>query len=344
MTRSNNKQRAVWLFIISAMIVGMIVLGGLVRLTGSGLSITEWDLITGVVPPITEAGWEAAFAEYRDSPQYRQVNFDMTMGEYRFIYYMEYLHRLLGRVVGALYALPVFYMLFTRRLAWRDAWPYVWIGLGFAFQGWLGWYMVQSGLVDRPAVSHFRLTAHLLSAMALLGLTFWVALDNLHGPAGGGGEKSLRVIGIAALVVFALQTTYGGLMAGLKAGHVSNTWPMMFGTWIPAGMLSALEGIFENLLSNPTTVHFIHRWLAWLLVGLVIWLWLALRRRAAREGLQKTGNWLLAFLVVQIALGVSVVLFNVPAVLASLHQATAIGIFLALLVFLHRLGGSTPRL
>jgi len=339
-----NKRRAAWLFIISAMIVVMIVLGGLVRLTGSGLSITEWDLITGVVPPITEAGWEAAFAEYRDSPQYRQVNFDMTLEEYRFIYYMEYLHRLLGRVVGALFALPVFYLLFTRRLAWRDAWPYVWIGLGFAFQGWLGWYMVQSGLVDRPAVSHFRLTAHLISAMALLGLTFWVALDNLHGPAGVGGEKSLRRIGITALVVFSLQTAYGGLMAGLKAGHVSNTWPRMFGAWVPAGMFSALDGFTANLVSNPTAVHFIHRWLAWFVVGLILWLWLELRRRHARPGLLKTANWLLVFLAVQIALGVSVVLFNVPPVLASLHQATAIGIFLLLLILLHRLGGNTQKL
>jgi cytochrome c oxidase assembly protein subunit 15 len=235
------------------------------------------------------------------------------------------------------FALPVFYLLLTRRLAWREAWPYVWIGLGFAFQGWLGWYMVQSGLVDRPSVSHFRLTSHLLSALALLGLTFWVALDNLHGRAGG-GDSRLRGIGIAALAAFALQTTYGGLMAGLKAGHVSNTWPRMFGTWAPAGMYSAMDGLVGNLFSNPTTVHFIHRWMAWLFAGLVIWLWVEVRRRTGSGELVKTANWLLGFVCLQILLGISVVLFNVPPALASLHQATAIGIFLALLFFLHRLG------
>jgi cytochrome c oxidase assembly protein subunit 15 len=334
--QSINKKRAAWLFTISGMIAAMIVLGGLVRLTGSGLSITEWDVITGVIPPLSVAGWEEAFARYQESPQYRQVNFGMTLGEYQFIYYMEYLHRLLGRVVGALFALPVFYLLLTKRLPWREAAPYLWIGLGFAFQGWLGWYMVQSGLVDRPAVSHFRLTAHLLSALALLGLTFWVALDNQHGRARG-GDRRLRAIGAAALAAFSLQAAYGGLMAGLKAGHVSNTWPRMFGTWVPAGMFSALDGLLANLLSNPTTVHFIHRWLAWLVAGLVVWLWVAMRRRMADRRVLATGNWLLVFVAVQIVLGVSVVLFYVPAWLASLHQAAAIGIFLALLLCLHRL-------
>ncbi|HUF38530.1 MAG TPA: COX15/CtaA family protein [Anaerolineales bacterium] len=337
MIQSINKRRAAWLFVISGLIVVMIVLGGWVRLTGSGLSITEWDLITGVVPPITEAGWEQAFAVYRDSPQYRQVNVGMSLEEYKFIYYMEYLHRLLGRVLGAVFALPVFYLLFTKRLAWREAWPYVWIGLGLAFQGWLGWYMVQSGLADRPAVSHFRLTAHLLSALVLLGLTFWVGLDNLLGPARGGNRR-LRAIGVAALAVFTLQTAYGGLMAGLKAGHLSNTWPTMFGSWVPAGMFSALDGFMANLLSNSTTVHFIHRWLAWGVAGLVIWLWVAMRNHKFSRTLRTTGNGLLGLVAAQVVLGVSVVLFGVPAALASLHQATAIGIFLALLVFLHRLG------
>ena len=190
-----HKKRAVWLFVVTVMVIAMVVLGGLVRLTRSGLSITEWNIITGILPPIGQDAWEEEFAKYQQSPEYIKINYNMTLEEYEFIYYMEYLHRLLGRIVGLVFVLPVFWMLFRKTLKWRDSGPYVLIGLGFAFQGWLGWYMVASGLVDRPSVSHFRLTAHLVAALTLMGLTFWVALNNLFGNVKfRSGDRSMRRI------------------------------------------------------------------------------------------------------------------------------------------------------
>ncbi len=338
-----NRTRAIWLFIVSGMVIGMVVLGGLVRLTRSGLSIVEWNVITGVVPPIGRAAWEAEFAKYQATPEFQKINTTMTLEEYEFIYYMEYFHRLLGRLVGLVFVLPLFYWLARGKIKWRESGPYLLIGLGFAFQGWLGWYMVASGLVDRPAVSHFRLTAHLLAALGLLALTFWVGLDNLLGraaPDGSRGKSGLIGILWGILIAYVIQVSYGGLMAGLKAGHISTTWPLMGGEFAPGYMFTQFGSWLENAVSEPVTVHFIHRWFAWVVLGLVVWLWLAARRGAGprvKAGPQVIAGtrWLLGFVGVQIALGVSVVLFNVPVSLASIHQAAAIGIFLAALYRLH---------
>lgn len=333
-----HKKRAVWLFVVTVMVIAMVVLGGLVRLTRSGLSITEWNIITGILPPIGQDAWEEEFAKYQQSPEYIKINYNMTLEEYEFIYYMEYLHRLLGRIVGLVFVLPVFWMLFRKTLKWRDSGPYVLIGLGFAFQGWLGWYMVASGLVDRPSVSHFRLTAHLVAALTLMGLTFWVALNNLFGNVKfRSGDRSMRRIVWTMLAAYFVQVSYGGFVAGLKAGHVSNTWPLMFGKLVPPGLLSTFETWYENFLSNPTTVHFIHRWFAFVVFGLAIWLWMYVRKHGANPLILKANYWLLGFVTLQIILGVSVVLFNVPISLASIHQTVAIGIFLSILFVGHRI-------
>lgn len=333
-----HKGRARWLFTVSAMIIAMIILGGLVRLTRSGLSIVEWNVITGVIPPIGQEAWEAEFEKYKASPEYQKINYNMTLAEYEFIYYMEYLHRLLGRIVGLVFVLPVFWMLFRKTLKWRDAGPYVLIGLGFAFQGWLGWYMVASGLVDRPSVSHFRLTAHLLAALTLLGLTFWVGLDNYYGKVRfRSGDRTMRAIVWLMLGAFTVQVSYGGFVAGLKAGHVSNTWPLMFGRLVPPGLLTTFDAWYENFLSNPTTVHFVHRWFAFVVFGLAVWLWVYTRGHGANRKIMRADLWLIGLVTLQILLGISVVLFNVPISLASIHQAVAIGIFLAILFVGHRI-------
>lgn len=332
-----HKNRAIWLFAITGMVAAMVVLGGLVRLTRSGLSIVEWNIITGVVPPLSERAWEAEFAKYQGSPEFQKINYAMTLGEYKFIYTMEYLHRLLGRIVGLVFALPVFWMLFRKTLPWRESGPYVLVGLGFAFQGWLGWYMVASGLVDRPSVSHFRLTAHLLAALSLMGLTFWFGMDNwkARGVSRASDPALLGLVGLV-LLAYIVQVSYGGLVAGLKAGHVSNTWPLMFGRLVPPGLLGAFETWYENFLSSPTTVHFIHRWFAFvvLICGLLI-AWYAQRHESGEE-IRKAVYWLLGFVSLQITLGVTVVLFNVAVTLASLHQTIALGVFLAILVLGHR--------
>ena len=332
-----HKNRAVWLFIVTGMVIAMVILGGLVRLTRSGLSIVEWNVITGIIPPIGQEAWEEEFAKYQESPEYQKINFNMTLEEYEFIYYMEYLHRLLGRIVGLVFVLPLFWMLFKKTLRWRDSGPYLLIGLGFAFQGWLGWYMVASGLVDRPSVSHYRLTAHLLAALSLMALTFWVGLNNLLGPVrfSGGDRKMRRAVWIM-LVAYIIQVSYGGFVAGLKAGHVSNTWPLMFGKLVPPGLFSAFEVWYENFLSSPTAVHFIHRWFAFVVFGLSVWLWTYVRKHGANRTILTAIYWLLGIVTLQIVLGVSVVLFNVQIALASIHQGVAIAILAAILFLGHR--------
>ncbi len=345
MQPSISRTRAYWLFAVSGLVFTLVILGGLVRLTRSGLSIVEWDVITGVIPPIGEAAWQEAFAKYQGSPEFQKINQNMTLDEYRFIYYMEYFHRLLGRVAGLAFVLPLFYFLARGQIRLRQSLPYLLIGIGFAFQGWLGWYMVASGLVDIPAVSHYRLTAHLLAALALLSLTFWVGLDNLRGPARLGTARSQpRIFGllVAIGVTYLVQVSWGGFVAGLKAGFISNTWPLMGGRLVPPGMFQRFEPWFLNLVSEHMTVHFIHRWFAFVVLALVIWLLRVLQRQGAGRQWKAGAYWLLGLVLLQITLGISVVLFSVPISLASLHQTVGIGIFLALLYLGHNLMLPSP--
>ena len=333
---TNNRKLAVWLLTVSTLIIVLIVYGGWVRLTRSGLSIVEWNVVTGVVPPLGADAWESEFAKYRQTPEYQIVNFGMPLEEFKFIYYMEFGHRLLGRITGLLFVGPLFYFLFRRTIPRTHIPSYLGIGLLFALQGLVGWLMVKSGLSDRPQVNHLRLTLHLSCALALLATCLWRAFDYLSSMSFPPNlSRTTRRLCAGLFVSICLQIATGGLVAGLKAGHVSDTFPKMFGVWLPQG-LWAMQPPLANLFDNAVTIHFQHRFFAFAVLAVAIALF-AVARNAAPL---KNGRYLLLGLLgVQIGLGIATVLLHVPLGLASLHQAVAVALFVTSLFLCHRAYG-----
>lgn len=335
---ATSRSVTIWLFIICVLVIGLTIFGGYVRLSRAGLSIVEWNVITGVVPPFGEAAWQAEFAKYQATPEFQKVNADMTLAGYQRIFYIEYIHRLIARLAGLVVIIPLAVFLRRGLIPWRRSGIYLLIAALFGFQGFLGWYMVSSGLVGRPAVSHYRLTVHLLSALMLLALALWTALNQWRGTvrstAAGTGAVAMAVILLATIVV---QIAYGGLVAGLKAGHASDTWPLMFGYLIPPGLFTVIEPWWANLLETAAAVHFIHRWFAFAVLALAAILWFKTEQNHPAQAIHRTIAFLTLLTVIQIGLGVSVIWFHVPLVLALSHQATALLLFVAALFLVHQL-------
>ena len=330
-----------WLSLTTALLLLLIIVGGFVRLTRSGLSIVEWNIVTGVLPPLSDQSWQREFEKYQQSPEYNQINFTVDVTQYRQIYFIEYFHRLLARLAGLVFVLPLGYFLATRKIALKKAGIYFLIGLLFAFQGFLGWYMVQSGLSEIPAVSHYRLTAHLLTALFILGLTHWANLsltDPVPNTSTIRFTPSKFTLGWLMLLLVVIQISYGGFVAGLKAGHISNTWPLMSGKLIPPALLSGLQPWWLNLLANPSTIHFIHRWFAIVVLLGAIWTYRNTRLSPTLLALRRPSLNLLAAIGLQIIIGVSVILFNVNINLALIHQAVGLVVFLLVLQLIHHSG------
>lgn len=345
MPKTRDRTVMTWLFIFAISVAVLVIWGGYTRLTRSGLSIVEWHPISGVMPPVGEAAWQAEFAKYQETPEFQQVNASMSLEEYRFIFYIEWIHRMLARMIGLVYALPVFYFLWRKTIPWREAGVYVAMGLLFILQAFAGWFMVASGLQERPSVSHYLLTFHLLMALTLFGLSLWVAYGHRFGFLSGAKRPFSAAsrwtgLGLALLV---LQITYGGLTAGLKAGHVSDTWPLMSGRLIPADLLGQLQPWALNLVEAPETVAFIHRWLAFAVLGVAVAAYGAANRSGIRKeaspGISAEASTLLLVMLVtiQIVFGISVVILHVQTQLALVHQMLALGVLAANLLALHRL-------
>lgn len=325
-----------WLLIVAAMVVGIVAVGGITRLTESGLSITEWKPVTGAIPPLSEAQWQAEFAAYKQIPQYTQVNgpAGMTLSDYKFIYFWEWVHRLLARLIGLAFALP---------LAWfwiRNAIPSGYrlrlvglLALG-GFQGFIGWWMVSSGLgaAADVKVAHYRLAAHLLTALVTLGALVWTALD-LRALARA--EPPARLTRLAAITLIALvvQLLFGAFVAGLRAGYVASDWPLMQGRLFPAG-IDWSRGWLGALVNDPFLTHFIHRWWAWVVVALLVVMARRLRRRGARAQSIAVHS---AF-GTQILLGIATVMTGVAIWLAVLHQLTGAVLVVATVWGAHTLG------
>ncbi len=331
---------AVWLLVVVAAVFGMIVLGGLTRLTESGLSMVDWKPVTGWLPPLTEAEWEEAFAAYRQYPEYALRNVHMTLAGFQEIYWLEYLHRLWGRMIGVLFAVPFLVFLargwIGRRMGWRLASVFVLGGL----QGAMGWYMVLSGMVDRPDVSQYRLTAHLVFALAILAALLWMAMDLLSSrrspSASGGGEGGLAwgARGVLALVVLAI--TAGGFVAGTGAGFTHNTYPLMEGSLLPSG-LYAMDPWWRSAFEDLTTIQFQHRHLGELTGVATLALWALGRRRGVRGTAATALDVLAAAVMAQVGLGILTLLLVVPIWAAALHQAGAVLVFGAALWSVHQL-------
>lgn len=337
-THAHDRIVAGWLLVCCAMIFGMVVLGGVTRLTGSGLSMVEWDPIFGVIPPLSQDEWQAVFDQYRASPEYQKVNMHMDVEDFKSIYWFEFAHRLLGRTIGTVFLLPFLFFLWRgwirRPLIPKLIAMFVLGGL----QGALGWYMVASGLVDDPHVSQYRLTAHLLLAFLIYGFIFWVALDLLR-PAhsAAASERLRRGAGLFLLLVIATISS-GGLVAGLKAGYAYSTFPLMDGALIPEAIF-LFEPLWRNFFENIATVQFDHRLLATLVLIGGSGLWLAARRLPPH--LRRRAHLLLGMICLQIALGISTLLLHVPIALASLHQAGALVLLTLTLYLLHGLQPSS---
>ena len=307
-----------WLLFVAALVFAMVVVGGITRLTESGLSITRWDLISGTLPPLSDEAWERAFALYRATPEYIEVNgpAGMDLAQFKFIFFWEWIHRLLGRLVGVAFALPLAWFAIRRAIPSGYGWRlFALLALG-ASQGALGWYMVQSGLVDRTDVSHFRLSAHLLTALFILGGLVWTALD-LRQLAQTGENSPARLNGFSisvALILF-IQLLLGAWVAGLDAGYVSNTWPMMNERLIPEG-IDWSNGVLFALTHDPFLIHFLHRWWAWAVVAALV----VLARRV--RGLDRRASIAIhSAFGTQIILGIATVMTGMNIVLAVLHQA-----------------------
>jgi cytochrome c oxidase assembly protein subunit 15 len=326
---------AIWLLVCCAMIFAMVVIGGVTRLTWSGLSITEWQPVSGIVPPLSAADWQTEFAKYQQTSQYKLLNAGMTLADFKTIFLWEYVHRLWGRLIGFVYLLPFLYFLARGRVPRWLAWPLAGIFVLGLCQGALGWWMVESGLADRIEVSQYRLTAHLVLALVIYAATLWTALGLLGGPSGA-APRWLRRGSEAVLGLVGLTIVAGGFVAGLNAGLTYNTFPLMDGSFVPSGY-AQLEPFIRNWFENVAAVQFDHRLLAMTSVASVIALWFAGAGVALPAGARVALHALLAVAVLQLALGISTLLLVVPIPLAAAHQAGAVLLLTAALVLRHRL-------
>jgi heme a synthase len=357
------------------MIFAMVVIGGITRLTWSGLSITEWQPVTGIVPPLSAADWQAEFAKYQQTAQYKLLNAGMSVDDFKTIFLWEYVHRLWGRLIGFVYALPFLYFLIRGRIPRRLTWPLAGIfALGFA-QGVLGWYMVESGLADRIEVSQYRLTAHLVLALVIYAATLWTALGllgespSLSAPGGGEGRGEMGdSSGVGAfpphppsatrwalpsppngrrgflwrrgaeivICLVSLTIAAGGFVAGLNAGLTHNTFPLMDGSFVPAGY-AQLEPFIRNCFENVAAVQFDHRILAMMTAVAVVLLWFAGNRATLPSPARHALHALLAIALLQLSLGISTLLLVVPIPLAAAHQAGAVLLLTAAIVLRHQL-------
>jgi cytochrome c oxidase assembly protein subunit 15 len=317
---------AIWLLLVAAMVFAMVVIGGITRLTESGLSITRWEPISGAIPPLGAEAWQAQFDLYKASPQYAQMGHGMTLADFKFIFFWEYVHRLLGRLIGLAFALPLAWFWWRRAIPAGFGWKLGAILALGALQGAIGWWMVASGLVDRPEVSHIRLAIHLITALLIFASMVWVALDLK-------ARARPPLLAIWALCALFLQFMFGAYVAGLDAGYAFNTWPRMGADWYPAGA-EWMQPALRNFADNPVTVQFVHRWLAFVVAGLA----LALGLKAWLRGARMEAAALIGAVTAQIMLGILTILSGVQIDIAVTHQGMAVLLLAAMLVAAHRLG------
>ena len=337
MSRARPRVVAIWLFVVAAMIVAIVVVGGITRLTESGLSITEWKPIRGIVPPIGVEQWQAEFDAYKRIPEYAQNNAGMTLAGFKTIYFWEYLHRLLARTIGLAFALPLLWFWLRGRIpAGYGVRLVALLALG-GLQGVIGWWMVMSGLSVRTDVSHVRLAVHLMTALVTLAGIVWTALDLMtlaRNPLAT--PARLDRVAVAAFALLFVQLVYGAFTAGLNAGYAFASWPLMGDALFPAGVPMA-DPAWTNAVDNPIVVQFIHRWWAFAAAAGLVWL----AARATRTG-SRAGFWVVGLVTLQLFLGVATLMTGVRIEIAVAHQANAALLLIATVFAAHAVGRRRP--
>lgn len=336
MAKKDNKKVIYWLFTGCFLIFIMVVVGGITRLTDSGLSMTDYKLITETIPPLNEEAWNAEFERYKQFPEYQKLHSHFELEDFKQIYFWEWFHRFIGRFIGIVFIIPFLYFLFTKQLSSSTIKKsLILLALG-AFQGFLGWYMVKSGLVDIPAVSHYRLAAHLVTAFLTFAYTFWVALDLIY-PKREIVNTSFRNLVRWGMVILLLQIIWGAFVAGLDAGLIHNTWPLMNeGKIIHETVYIEQEPLWRNFIEGKSGVQFVHRYLAWFVVGIIGLIWYRSKKFSLNSLQHKAIDFLLVMVFVQFLLGIFTLLYAVPLWLGVAHQVGAFFLLAAMTFTLHR--------
>ena len=333
-----NKSVIYWLLSGCVLLFIMVTVGGITRLTNSGLSMTDWHLINDTFPPMSEEKWVEAFEEYKKFPEYQKVNQykDFQLDDYKFIFFWEWFHRFIGRIIGVVFIIPFVYFLIKKQLDKETIKKcFILLGMG-AFQGFLGWFMVASGLKDMPDVSHFRLAIHLTFAFITFAYTLWVALDLIY-PERKLPVLELRKIARIALVILIIQIIYGGFVAGLNAGLIHNHWPLMSdGQFFHESIQLEQSNLLLAFTERKSGVQFIHRTFSYLVVGMIIFLFIKSRKFVLDKTQDNGVKTLLVFVFIQFILGIFTLLFHVPLWLGLAHQIMAFFLLTAMTFTLHR--------
>ena len=331
-----NTPILLWLLSGCFLIFIMVVVGGITRLTHSGLSMVEWHLFMGSIPPLNNADWIDTFAKYQQFPEFQELNYDFNLEDFKSIFWWEYIHRMIGRLLGIVFIIPFLYFLIKRKLSNKLIKQSVVMFLMGGFQGFLGWFMVKSGLVSSPHVSHFRLAVHLIFAFLTFGYIFWVMLGIFFEEEITLADYPvIRKLGWILFPVVIVQIVYGAFVAGLRAGTLYNTFPKMGSEWIAEGV-TAVSPFYENFIYGLAGVQFIHRYIAYAVVGLIIAIWWKSIRQPVQYSQQLASRGLLYVVGLQFTLGVLTLLYSVPVLLGVLHQAGAFLLLAANLFLLHR--------
>ncbi len=334
--KKDNKTVIYWLLTGCILIFIMVIVGGITRLTHSGLSISNYKLISGTIPPMNEVEWNVAFDLYKQYPEYQKLNYGMSLEEFKDIYFWEWIHRVIGRFIGLVFIIPFLYFLIKKQLSKSTIKKAIILLVMGGFQGFLGWYMVKSGLVDRPDVSHYRLAAHLTTAFLTFAYTFWVALDLIF-PNKKAISKKLRNFIRIGLVVLVIQIIYGAFVAGLDAGWIHNHWPFMNeGKLIHETVYIEHSPAYLNFLEGKSGVQFVHRTLAYIVVIFILAIWYKATRFNLTKWQNKGVNALLIMVGIQFLLGVLTLILAVPVWLGVLHQVGAFILLSAMVFTLHR--------
>lgn len=332
----DNKKVVYWLYTGCILIFIMVIVGGITRLTHSGLSITDYKIISGTIPPLNEQEWEEAFELYKQYPEYQKLHFHFDLEDFKQIYFWEWLHRVIGRFIGVVFIVPFIYFSVTKQLSsstFKKAIVLLFLG---GFQGFLGWYMVKSGLVDIPAVSHYRLAAHLVTAFITFAYTYWVALDLIY-PKRKSINKKFRNLVRLGMGILLVQIVWGAFVAGLDAGLIHNTWPAMNeGKLMHETVLIEENPWWRNFIEGKSGVQFVHRYLAYFVVAVIGVIWYRSRKLNLTPLQQIAINSLVALVFVQFILGVLTLIYAVPLWLGVAHQVGAFFLLTAMTFTLHR--------